>query len=83
MCENVIISILSTSGLPTYNETFLRYWEQYTERFPSVIAVTCRYGDLRIEEDSWIYQWIREEYQPSTYEDGRYWRFYRLSEVGR
>lgn len=24
----------------------------------NVIAVSCWYGELRIEEDSWIYQWI-------------------------
>ena len=80
MYKNVSVSAHSTISTPTYDEMLLKYWEENPEKFPNVIAVSCWYGELHIEEDSWIYQWIQEEFQPSTYNDGRYWRFYRLEE---
>ena len=68
----------STMCNPTYNETMLEYWKLNPEKYPDVIVVDCWYGDLRIDEDSWIMQWILSEYQPSSYIDGSYYRFYRL-----
>lgn len=78
MYEDVTISIHSTISTPTYDEMLLEYWEENPDKFPNVIAVSCWYGDLHVDENSWIYQWIQQEFQPSTYADGRYWRFYRL-----
>ena len=80
MYQNVIVCTPSTICTPTYNETLLDYWEQNPDKCPNVILVECWFGDLHIDQDSWIYQWIEEEFQPSTYVDGRYWRFYRLAE---
>lgn len=80
MYKDVSISTHSTICTPTYDEMLLKYWEENPEKYPNVIAVSCWYGELHIKEDSWIYQWIQEEFQPSTYSDGRYWRFYRLEE---
>lgn len=81
MYENVTISAPSMIPIPTYGEMYLKYWEENPGKVPNVIAVSCWYGDLHIGEDSWIYQWIQDEFQPSTYVDGRYWRFYRLEET--
>lgn len=83
MYTNVTISAPSVISTPTYDEMLLKYWEENPDKFPNVIAVSCWYGDLHIEEESWIYQWIQDEFQPSTYVDGRYWRFYRLEETTR
>lgn len=80
MYQDVSVSIHSTICTPTYDEMLLKYWEEHPDKFPNVIAVKCWYGELKIGEDSWIYHWIQEEFQPSVYEDGRFWRFYRLSE---
>lgn len=80
MYTNVTISAPSVISTPTYDEMLLRYWEENPDRFPNVIAVSCWYGEMHIDEDSWIYQWIQDDFQPSTYSDGRYWRFYRLEE---
>lgn len=80
MYQDVTICTPSTICTPTYNETLLDYWGENPDRIPNVVAVECEDGELKIGEDSWIYQWIAEEFQPSTYEDGRYWRFYRLAE---
>lgn len=77
MYEDTVISMHSVMCDPTYNEILLKYWEKHPERYPDVIAVESWYGDLRMEEDEWIMQWIEEEYQPSVCEDTDYWRFYR------
>ena len=77
MYEDTVISMHSVMCDPTYNETLLKYWEKHPERYPDVIAVESWYGDLRMEEDDWIMQWIEKEYQPSVCEDIDFWRFYR------
>ena len=77
---NVEISVPSTICTPTYDEKLLDYWDTYPEKYPDVIMVDCWYGDLRVSEDSWIMQWIREEYPECNYVDGKYWRYYRLTD---
>ena len=77
MYEDTVISMHSVMCDPTYNETLLKYWEKHPERYPDVIAVESWYGDLRMEEDDWIMQWIEKEYQPSGCDDTDFWRFYR------
>lgn len=74
--EDVQVSIPSTICTPTYNEMMLEYWEEHPDKYPDVIVVDCWYGELKVDEESWIMQWIEEEFQPSTYEDGSYWRYY-------
>ncbi len=77
---DTVISAHSTMCGPTYNETMLEYWANNPDKYPDVIAVECWYGELKVNEDSWIMQWIQSEYQPNTYEDGYYYRFYRLKQ---
>ena len=72
------VSVPSTICTPTFDDKILEYWEKNPDKFPDVIAVGCWYGNLLVEEDSWIMQWIENEYQPSTCEDGKYWRYYRI-----
>lgn len=74
------VSIHSTMCGPTYNEVLLQYWTDNPEKYPDVIAVECWYGDLKVSTDSWIMQWLQSEYQPSGFEDGYYYRFYRLEQ---
>lgn len=69
------ISNSSTIDTPVYNERILTYFELYPEKEPTVIAVSCWYGNLRIGNDELIMQWINENYEPVG--DGRYWRYYR------
>lgn len=63
---------------PGYNETVLEYWETNPDKYPDVIVASCWYGQLNAEltEDSWIMQWIEDEYCPAYYIDGKYWRYY-------
>lgn len=74
--EDTEISTDSTICTPTYNEKLLRYWEQNPEKYPNVVVVDCWYGRLNVSEDSWIMQWIENEFQPDASVDGKYWRYY-------
>ena len=80
MYQDVVISTPSTICTATYNEVLLDYWEKNPEKKPNIIAVDCMDGELQIDENSWIYQWIENEFQPGTYQDGTFWRFYYLDE---
>lgn len=69
------ISNYSTIDTPVYNEKWLDYLERYPEKTPTVVAVSCFYGTMQVPEESWIMQWINENYEAVG--DGRYWRYYR------
>lgn len=75
--ENVTICIDSTICTPTYDEKLLRYWEQNPDKLPNVVVVDCWFGHLNVNEDSWIMQWVYEEFGADSYEDGTYQRYYR------
>lgn len=68
----------STIDTPTYDESLLRYWEMYPDKKPTVIAVKAWNQEIGVDEDTWIMQWINENYH--QYTDGQYWRFYRKKE---
>lgn len=61
----------------TYDERLLVYWNQYPEKQPEVIAVDCWYGQLMEKEDSWIMQYIENEFGYQEVVDGKYLRFYK------
>lgn len=65
----------STIDTPVYNEHTLDYFKLNPDKTPSVIAVSCWYGNLNIDKDSFIMKWIDENYYIEA--DGSYWRYYR------
>ena len=69
------ISNYSTIDTPVYNEKWLDYLECNPEKTPTVVAVSCLYGTMQVPEESWIMQWVNENYEAVG--DGRYWRYYR------
>ncbi len=71
------ISNYSTIDTPFYNEALERYLELNPEKMPTVIAVSCWYGQMLVPEDSYIMQWVNENYTEAG--DGDYYRFYRIS----
>ena len=71
----VEIATFSTIDTPTYDESLLRYWEMYPDKIPTVIAVKAWDNQIALGEDTWIMQWVNENYTQST--NGYYWRFYR------
>ncbi len=75
--ENTQVSVPSTICTPTFNEMMLEYWKENPEKFPDVIAVECWYGDFHVPKDSWIMEWIENEYHAEQVMDGKYLRFYR------
>ena len=72
------ISNHSTIDTTAYNEKWLDYLERYPEKTPTVVAVSCSYGTMQMPADSWIMQWVNENYEAVG--DGRYWRYYRIRE---
>lgn len=60
-----------------YDERLLTYWELYPEKRPNMIVVDCWYGQLMEDQNSWIMQYIENEFGYSQADDGRYVRFYR------
>lgn len=79
LLANADISNYSTIDTPTYNERLLDYLDLYPEKKPTVVAVSCFYGQMQVKEDTWIMQWIHENYEAVG--DGRYWRYYREKEA--
>jgi len=61
----------------TYDEKLLNYWELYPEKKPDVIVVDCWYGGLMEKADSWIMEYIENEFGYSEMIDGKYVRFYK------
>lgn len=70
------ISAPSLVPTPGYNDMIAEYWELNPDKYPDMIIVSCWYGSLHISEDSWIMEWIENEYHPSYYIDGKYYRYY-------
>lgn len=72
------IAAPSTVCTPGYNENILEYWKMNPDKYPDVVIASCWYGTLNSElvKNEWIMEWLEEEFQPSYYVDGKYWRYY-------
>lgn len=75
--QNVEICNPSTICTSTYEALLLEYWEKYPEKVPNVVIMDCWYGTLRVQEESWIMQWLKSEFESESFVDGSYWRYYR------
>lgn len=75
---DTVIAAPSLVPTPGYNESILEYWEMNPDKYPDVIIASCWYGTMNasLHEDSWIMNWIEEEYKPQNVVDGKYWRYY-------
>lgn len=60
----------------SYDERLLTYWELYPEKAPDIIVVDCWYGELKESEDSWIMEYIENEFGYTSVIDGKYVRYY-------
>lgn len=77
MFQDVEISHYSIVNPTAYDERLLEYWSLYPEKQPDVIIVDCWYGELKENPESWIMQYIENQFSYRKYYDGRYVRFYR------
>lgn len=60
-----------------YDERLLTYWSYYPNKVPDVIVVDCWFGNLFFEEDSWIMQYIENDFGYTEVIDGDYVRVYK------
>jgi hypothetical protein len=70
------ISNYSTIDTPLYNESIEEYIRVNPDKEPTVVAVECWYGNLLVDQNTYIMDWVNEKYEPVG--DGDYWRFYRV-----
>lgn len=75
--EDTVVSADSTICTPTYNEKLLEYWEKNPDKFPNVVIAEYWYGEPKVDEESWIMQWVEKNF--GTCEDGTFFRFFRQS----
>lgn len=80
MFQDTEICHFSVIDPTSYDERLGAYWEKYPEKRPDVIVVDCWYGELKEDSDSWIMQYIENEFGYTSAEDGRYVRFYRMDD---
>lgn len=72
------IAAPSVVPTPGYSEAIGEYWKNNPEKYPDMIIASCLYGELNgdLTPDTWIMQWLENEFQPDYYIDGKYWRYY-------
>lgn len=70
------ISNPTTIDTLVFNENTLEYFRYNPDKTPTAIAVSCWYGNLAIDPDSFIMGWITDNYD--FVGDGSYWRYYRV-----
>lgn len=75
--KDVEISHYSIVNPTAYDQRLLDYWTLYPEKAPNVIIVDCWYGDLKEDPDSWIMNYIENDFGYSQVNDGNYIRIYR------
>ncbi|MCM1535295.1 MAG: hypothetical protein NC126_05180 [Clostridium sp.] len=75
--KDVEISHFSIINPTVYDERLLEYWEMYPHKKPNVIIVDCWYGQLLEDPDSWIMQYIENDFAYTQVNDGSYIRIYR------
>lgn len=75
-CKDVQICHYSIVDPTAYDERLLTYWTLYPEKQPDIIAIDCWYGEPLFTDDSWIMQYIENEFGYTRVQDGRYVRFY-------
>lgn len=74
--QDVAIASYTTISDPRYNDILLKYWELNPEKYPDVMIIPCWYGEPRWDPESWIIQWIENEYGATQIIDGAYFRYY-------
>lgn len=75
--KDVEISHFSIINPTVYDERLLEYWEMYPHKKPNVIIVDCWYGQPAEDADSWIMQYIENDFGYTQVDDGSYIRIYR------
>lgn len=74
------VSVSSTISSPTFDQHQIDYWNQYSYKTPTVVAIACYGGELSVKLYNYqtIFAWVEEHYD--CVGDGTWWRFYRIKE---
>jgi len=60
-----------------YDERLLTYWSYYPEKEPDIIVIDCWFGNMLFPEDSWIVQYIENDFGYTEVIEGDYVRIYK------
>lgn len=60
-----------------YDERLLTYWSYYPEKEPDIIVIDCWFGNMLFAEDSWIVQYIENDFGYTEVIEGDYVRIYK------
>ena len=74
--QDVKVAGSSTICSPTFDANLLDYWKRNPDHYPDVIAVPCWYGELKVDKNSWMMQWIDRKFGATKIIDGKYFRYY-------
>lgn len=78
MFGDCTIAAASTISTPIYDHKLMDYWEINPDRYPDIVVVESWFGDMRgAVEDSFIRQWLENEFCASQVEDYSYFTVYR------
>ena len=74
--QDLEIASYTTISDPRYDDTLLKYWEMYPDKYPDVMIIPCWYGELHWNDEEWIIRWVEKEYGATQIIDGTYFRYY-------
>lgn len=76
--EDVEVGAPTVMSTPTYNEALLYYWELNPDKYPDAVIVASSFGNLDyvLSLNTWLMEWLEEEYCADTVIDGNFWRYY-------
>ena len=60
-----------------YDERLLTYWTYYPEKQPDIIVIDCWFGNMLFAEDSWMVQYIENDFGYTEVIEGDYVRIYK------
>lgn len=60
-----------------YDERLLTYWTYYPEKQPDIIVIDCWFGNMLFPEDSWMVQYIENDFGYTEVIEGDYVRIYK------
>lgn len=78
--KDVEISVKDTQTSCVIDESQGLYWQEHPDKLPDVVEIVCWYGEPKEAEDSWLMNWLSENYGEEVvgekYYDGSYRRYY-------
>ena len=81
LVKDVEVSHYSVVNPTAYDQRLPEYWALYPEKAPNVIIVDCWYGELKEAPDSWIMDYIENDFGYTQVNDGKYIRIYRKDDA--